>query len=341
MGLNVRIYDIVSDGPYSIRYKSGANPYPEYDNTTFTLYGTGLTATTIELTGLTFDTQYWIKMTDETTGRYIIKNIYTHDSKAFPCYDTICFSVDVVCESEPEPTPTPTPTLTAGPTNTPTPTTTVTSTPTTTPTSTPTASCETPTIESVNLLSGTTFQVTFIAGANCSATTIEYSTDNVNWTSNTGSCTSPREVNPGVSSGTVYFRMWQQCSNGASSSRTSTVTVTLVATPTPTVTRTPTPTVTRTPTSTPQPLSILGRTTPDANDSSTACSSYLTVRPYLAAPGKTLGTLVNGDIIYDTYPSSPTNGNNKWIALTVGGTGTKRAFQISSIGEILDTYNCP
>ena len=101
MGLNVRIYDIVSDGPYSIRYKSGANPYPEYDDTTFTLYGTGLNATSIELTGLTFDTQYWIKMTDQTTGRYIIKNIYTHDSKSFPCYDTMCFDVDVTCEEEP------------------------------------------------------------------------------------------------------------------------------------------------------------------------------------------------------------------------------------------------
>ena len=145
MGLNVRIYDIVSDGPYSIRYKSGANPYPEYDNTTFTLYGTGLTATSIELTGLTFDTQYWIKMTDQTTGRYIIKNIYTHDSKAFPCYDTICFSVDVVCEdvvvATQTPTPTPTRTSTPTPTNTPTLTRTPTLTPTSTPTLTPSGVC--------------------------------------------------------------------------------------------------------------------------------------------------------------------------------------------------------
>ena len=140
MGLNVRIYDIVSDGPYSIRYKIGSNPWPEYDNTTFTLYGTGLTATTIELTGLTFDTQYWIKMTDQTTGRYIIKNIYTHDSKAFPCYDTICFSVEVVCEEEVLPTQTPTQTLTSTPTNTPTQT--ATSTSTNTPTSTPTQTLE-------------------------------------------------------------------------------------------------------------------------------------------------------------------------------------------------------
>jgi hypothetical protein len=86
---------------------------------------------------------------------------------------------------------------------------------------------------------------------------------------------------------------------------------------------------------------MLGKTTPDSLDSSAACSSYLTIRPYIAAPGKTLSSLINGDIIYDTYPTSPTNGNDKWVALTIGGTGSKRAFQISSVGEILDTYNCP
>lgn len=207
MGLNVRIYDIVSDGPYSIRYKSGANPYPEYDNTTFTLYGTGLTATTIELTGLTFDTQYWIKMTDETTGRYIVKNIYTHDSKAFPCYDTICFSVDVVCEEV------------SVATNTPTPTVTNTSTPTLTPTltATPTLSCETPTITSVTRVSGSTFNIAFTSTTGCSAMQIEYSSDMNVWTSNTGACTSPRQITIPGSSGTWYFRIKKFCSNGASS----------------------------------------------------------------------------------------------------------------------------
>ena len=62
MGLNVKLYNITNDGPYSIRYKSGPNPYPEYDDTSYTLYGTGLTSPSIILTGLSFDTQYWIKM---------------------------------------------------------------------------------------------------------------------------------------------------------------------------------------------------------------------------------------------------------------------------------------
>ena len=109
MGLNIKILNIVYETTYSLRYKSGDHPYPENNNSTFTLYGTGLTNSSITITGLSFDTQYWIKMTDDSSGRYIIKNIYTHDSKAYPCYDTICFDVVVLCVS-PSPTPTPTPT---------------------------------------------------------------------------------------------------------------------------------------------------------------------------------------------------------------------------------------
>jgi hypothetical protein len=102
MGLNVRIYNIISNGNYTIRYKSGNNPYPVETNSTFTLLGSYTPSTTeVTISGLTFDTQYWIKMTDNTTGRYIVQNIFTHDSKAFPCYDTICFSIDVTCENQP------------------------------------------------------------------------------------------------------------------------------------------------------------------------------------------------------------------------------------------------
>jgi hypothetical protein len=142
MGLNVKLYNITNDGPYSIRYKSGPNPYPEHDNTSYTLYGTGLTNPSIILTGMSFDTQYWVKMTDETTNRYIVKNVYTNDSKTYPCYDTICFDTEVVCDITPTPTPTITPTPTPSsnitPSNTPTPTNTLTPTRTLTPTLTPT-----------------------------------------------------------------------------------------------------------------------------------------------------------------------------------------------------------
>lgn len=138
MGLNIKLYNIVSSGTYSIRYKSGDYPYPETVNSTFTLYGTGLTDSSITLTGLTFDTQYWIKMTDEVTGRYVVKNIHTNDSKSYPCYDTLCFDVDVLCDVTPPPTPSPTSTPITTLTPTPTPTKTPTITPTITKTITPT-----------------------------------------------------------------------------------------------------------------------------------------------------------------------------------------------------------
>jgi hypothetical protein len=139
MGLNVRLYNIVSDGPYTLRYKTGASPYPETTDSTFTLFNTGLTSNEVTISGLSFNTQYWVKMTDQTTGRYIIKNIYTHGSNAYPCYNTMCFDVDANCTgSYIDVTPTPTPTVTRTPSVTPTRT--LTPTPTKTPTPTPSLS---------------------------------------------------------------------------------------------------------------------------------------------------------------------------------------------------------
>lgn len=108
------------------------------------------------------------------------------------------------------------------------------------------------------------------------------------------------------------------------------------ATPTPTKTPSVTPTITPSP-STPT-YTYLGRTTPDAIDGPTACSTYTTVRSYTGL--KTLSTLTVGDFLYDTYPSSPTNGGGNWIALKVGGAGSGYAFQVDTNGEILDTYTC-
>ena len=59
MGLNVRIYNIVSDGNYVIRYKSGNNPYPVETDSSFTTVGTYTTSTTtVTIEDLEFDTQY-------------------------------------------------------------------------------------------------------------------------------------------------------------------------------------------------------------------------------------------------------------------------------------------
>lgn len=91
---------------------------------------------------LKFDTEYWIRIEDkvnvvnlcdqDNTPRYIVENIYIHDSKTFECYDKINFSLDYFC-----PTPTPQPTATPRPTSTSTPVPTTTPIPTPTPTEEP------------------------------------------------------------------------------------------------------------------------------------------------------------------------------------------------------------
>jgi hypothetical protein len=64
----------------------------------------------------------------------------------------------------------------------------------------------------------------------------------------------------------------------------------------------------------------------------------VTARSYTGL--KPLSYLTIGDFLYDTYPSSPTNGGGLWVALKVGGTGPGYAFQVDTNGEILDTYTC-
>jgi len=110
--------------------------------------------------------------------------------------------------------------------------------------------------------------------------------------------------------------------------------------PCPTPTPTPTPTITpsNTPTQSIVVYSYLGRTTPDQASGALACSNYLTARGY--SSNKPLASLTIGDYLYDSYPTSPTNGGNNWIALKVGGVGQGYAFQVATDGEILDTYTC-
>jgi hypothetical protein len=153
MGLVVRLYDIVSPNKFNLSI--GTSPYgyfkkiegPEVngawpssnvrdymsnpicmtnDDPTVPPPGSGTTCENV-VSELEFDTEYWIKLEDNVNdidvhendlrGRYVIHNIYIHDSKAFDCYDRIEFGVDleVIC-----PTPTPNPTSTPPPTPQPT-----------------------------------------------------------------------------------------------------------------------------------------------------------------------------------------------------------------------------
>ena len=155
MGLVVRLYDIVSPNKFNLSI--GTSPYgyfkkiegPEVngawpssnvrdymsnpicmtnDDPTVPPPGSGTTCENV-VSELEFDTEYWIKLEDNVNdidvhendlrSRYVIHNIYIHDSKAFDCYDRIEFGVDLqlIC-----PTPTPQPTLASTPNATPVPT---------------------------------------------------------------------------------------------------------------------------------------------------------------------------------------------------------------------------
>ena len=104
-------------------------------------------------------------------------------------------------------------------------------------------------------------------------------------------------------------------------------------TPTPTGPPVPTPTPTATPVVT---YPYLGRTTVDAGSPANACADYLTVRPYTINK-PSLASITIGDRFYDSYPTTPTNGGNNWIALKSSGVGTAYSFQIDTSGYVIQT----
>jgi hypothetical protein len=106
--------------------------------------------------------------------------------------------------------------------------------------------------------------------------------------------------------------------------------------PTPTSTTTLTATPTRTPVIT---YAYLGKTTPDSANADNACNTYATVRPYYSTKSS-LASITIGDIIYNSYPTTPTNGGNNWVALKLNGTGESRPIQIGTDGTVLDVGVC-
>jgi hypothetical protein len=136
-----------------------------------------------------------------------------------PCFKNTCIL------------PTPTPTQTS--TNTPTPT----HTPTNTPTHT--INCVSPILNSVQLISGSLFGMLFTSSYGCTSIIFDYSRDNLTWTSESGSCISPRTLDTGDGTGVWYFRIRQICNSITTTGNTITY---VVPTPTPTPTHTPTPT---------------------------------------------------------------------------------------------------
>ena len=95
-----------------------------------------------------------------------------------------------------------------------------------------------------------------------------------------------------------------------------------------------TTTTTTTTTTTAAPTySYLGKSSPDAASSATACSTYSSTRGYTSLKSS-LASIVVSDIFYDAYPSTPTNGGGNWIALKAGGVGDAYSFQIDASGVV-------
>jgi hypothetical protein len=109
MALIIELKDINFQNNFRVYYKINNTPGPNTHidgytllNGTYTPQTNLLNINILNIDNNPYGKQFWFKLLDLVTNRYIIKNIFIHD-KIF--YDTIC---------EPQPTPTPT--------NTPTPT---------------------------------------------------------------------------------------------------------------------------------------------------------------------------------------------------------------------------
>lgn len=89
------------------------------------------------------------------------------------------------------------------------------------------ACCNTPAITQLSNVTSSSVDVYWVGLSNCSASHIEYSTNQVSWSTSTGGCTSPRTISGLASGTTYYFRMRITCaSTGGYSGYSNTVSTT-------------------------------------------------------------------------------------------------------------------
>ena len=152
--------------------------------------------------------------------------------------------------------------------------------------------CTAPRLILLSNVTGTIIVVYFVGGIGCSKIFIQYSYNSTDWTTlpTQHSCTSPIYFDTGVSTGTVYVRLFQNCSNGSdvvsniatyvfptpppTRTPTKTPTLTPTKTPTKTPTNTPTKTPTNTPTKTPTPTRTPTPTKPSSPQIPCGLSGY-------------------------------------------------------------------
>lgn len=85
MGLVVKLYDIVQKNRFSVYVKEGDSPYPfgSLDYELIRKYNSETTTIEIRDYPFKFNTQYWVKILDDVTHKFLIKNIHINDPIAF------------------------------------------------------------------------------------------------------------------------------------------------------------------------------------------------------------------------------------------------------------------
>jgi hypothetical protein len=234
----------------------------------------------------------------------------------FPCNDI-------------KPTPTPTPTPTQNPCLI-----------TPTPTPTPTKLCNTPVLNTViGTLIANQFLVYFSNTGCCNSSIVNWSSDNINFTSVSGVCSSPVSITlTGSLPSVIYFNVTTIC-DGCPTTTSNTI-IYYVVKPT----RTPTPTPTKTIGSTPNPTPTTTTTpTPTSTPIGTSCGVNV-----LSECGNvvayTTGNIINGRDSYQfTFPPIGTgttisglifwdSPNNRWVVQNLT-TGVLASYLPSSISQ--------
>jgi hypothetical protein len=222
-----------------------------------------------------------------------------------------------------KPTPTPTPTSTQNPCLI-----------TPTPTPTPTKLCNTPVLNTViGTLIANQFLLYFTNTGCCNSTIVNWSSDNINFNSISGSCSSPVSITlSGSLPSVIYFNVSTIC-NGCPTTTSNTV-IYYVVKPT----RTPTPTPTTTIGSTPNPTPTSTTTpTPTTTPIGTSCGVNISSLECGSTVAYATGNFINGRDSYQ-FTFDPPGGGSETYSGLIFWESTNNRWVIQDSNGVLVIY---